>query len=1296
MENEIKYATGGKMSKTSDIKVGDRVYGYFAYDSLSGYNLMESPALGDPSDGIIKEINNEDGKIKYKISFENGKVMNLSRGIVDDYIHFHKKYSGGGELSKSNLINDTDYLSQSWLNKTYEEKVSYELAILEKHGIKEGDILVKEINNEKYYGTLIQISESQMSYLPSNSPFLVRLFLDENGLIQFGALERGYSYINGFQYFKTPIYNSTNKLEEKDIPKNITFKFLVGLEVKFKNKNYSNANAGQPRLIIRDIKNTINANRFDFNFAKYSDNRDLYVKIYQEEILNPLIDNLDTTIQKHFDVSLLEVKKKGSQNILILSFNDTTSPLKWIMNWFKTNKTIPEKLRNEYLEFYGVKTENMATGGGLQSNGYEVELESIDNPDFEYNKRYTKKIKKHRISVGSIEEAKKVVSEFINDNDLGAGNFIGAQIYQNNQPVAYISYNLRVWAGKVGDMNATPYEENNMDIQNKIDKLKKVYNSTLIPEAVKEKALKEIEKLKSENINKTNTSTMELPSAESGLTYEQRMLNKKVFEIIEKNKINDANSFEEIVSEVLQDSNFHTEAFVFASILDKNITTKEEWYRSERFNGDDKTRTIALEISNLCHWDASEFGPALDFALRMKGFHKIAQALNKSLEVEVPEYSNAIDELTKRQTEYTQDIASRTGLRQSAVADFVAKNGLTESETLNILQGLGMKKISSSDMMSAVVGFPGNDYEKQIVTFAKSNEAFKTPTVKTEVKVAPVVNDDRIGNKNISEVATYIPHRSIKSIVVNYNGKEISLNGSDIFDGIYVENKYLGIKTRKKREPKVARTQFEEETFEFASGGGVGDSLNEEMKENVKYSSDYFGVGDFDEDEVGISQDEFEEVVDSSNTINELIKNLDETFSIDSKEAIYDILNLNKDKMSNGGGVGEPTQEDMKKAFDLIYKEISKTNFKVDMTLSKSWVYDGTRHIGSITIYTGDETDLDYSKKRNFSTYDKISELVNSLGINRIILNKYIDYSPEDGLGRYDKIEDYEKHRKINGGFSDHKEIYAKGGSANKKIRVSTYNQIDANDIMKYADLQNVNATLTKVGRMYKITLDHQLEERESMRSTLKQVLYSKMAKGGYTRPAYNLQTTGVYEFSTNYGLNYQFNVRGFEREGDVTDSLYFDDSDTSAKRDLGSIIIKNSAWKNLANGKTIMAVSSTGIKGKLTKLSDKKSEGGGAYYDKTRFPNEGEIVLVKDVDSDMMSFFDRTNKKLLITLKNGKKVEASVGKFYNDIIFHGDFPEEIEYKDYTLQLKEFDKIEIVNKMSTGGSMTGWKHKTKK
>ena len=93
-----------------------------------------------------------------------------------------------------------------------------------------------------------------------------------------------------------------------------------------------------------------------------------------------------------------------------------------------------------------------------------------------------------------------------------------------------------------------------------------------------------------------------------------------------------------------------------------------------------------------------------------------------------------------------------------------------------------------------------------------------------------------------------------------------------------------------------------------------------------------------------------------------------------------------------------------------------------------------------------------------------------------------------------------------------------------------------------------------------------------------------EFGKGGYTRPGMDVKTTGVYDFAVKDGV-YEITVVGFERQGDDTDSLYFDDSNTKQKDALGSIIIKNSAWKNLSKGKTVMATSSKGMKGRLTRI---------------------------------------------------------------------------------------------------------------
>ena len=60
--------------------------------------------------------------------------------------------------------------------------------------------------------------------------------------------------------------------------------------------------------------------------------------------------------------------------------------------------------------------------------------------------------KKRKIPVRSIDEASKLVRRWIEDHDLGGSN-VGKQIILfNGSPVAYVSYNGRVW-----NLNGTPY-----------------------------------------------------------------------------------------------------------------------------------------------------------------------------------------------------------------------------------------------------------------------------------------------------------------------------------------------------------------------------------------------------------------------------------------------------------------------------------------------------------------------------------------------------------------------------------------------------------------------------------------------------------------------------------------------------------------------------------------------------------------------------------------------------------------------------------------------------------------------
>ena len=74
-------------------------------------------------------------------------------------------------------------------------------------------------------------------------------------------------------------------------------------------------------------------------------------------------------------------------------------------------------------------------------------------------------------------------------------------------------------------------------------------------------------------------------------------------------------------------------------------------------------------------------------------------------------------------------------------------------------------------------------------------------------------------------------------------------------------------------------------------------------------------------------------------------------------------------------------------------------------------------------------------------------------------------------------------------------------------------------------------------------------------------------------------------------------------------------------------------------------------------------------------FPGVGETVDAKDINYDMKSYFNRTNRKLEITTKDNKKANGTVNKFYNDLIFATKEKWDIPVKDI-LKVKILEKIE--------------------
>lgn len=90
------YAKGGEVKGVS---IGDNVYAYFA-NNYMGYQIVESPMMGEPYDGEVIDIITEDNKKKYVVKFENGVTKKMSQGIFDDYV---VKYAKGGKIGFEGL-----------------------------------------------------------------------------------------------------------------------------------------------------------------------------------------------------------------------------------------------------------------------------------------------------------------------------------------------------------------------------------------------------------------------------------------------------------------------------------------------------------------------------------------------------------------------------------------------------------------------------------------------------------------------------------------------------------------------------------------------------------------------------------------------------------------------------------------------------------------------------------------------------------------------------------------------------------------------------------------------------------------------------------------------------------------------------------------------------------------------------------------------------------------------------------------------------------------------------------------
>ncbi len=75
-----------------------------------------------------------------------------------------------------------------------------------------------------------------------------------------------------------------------------------------------------------------------------------------------------------------------------------------------------------------------------------VVLKSVGNPDFRQDPaRPLPGVPRKTVDVTSMREAAAACQNYITEYDLGGGNWAGGEIFENEEVVAIVSYNGRIW-----------------------------------------------------------------------------------------------------------------------------------------------------------------------------------------------------------------------------------------------------------------------------------------------------------------------------------------------------------------------------------------------------------------------------------------------------------------------------------------------------------------------------------------------------------------------------------------------------------------------------------------------------------------------------------------------------------------------------------------------------------------------------------------------------------------------------------------------------------------------------------
>lgn len=140
------------------------------------------------------------------------------------------------------------------------------------------------------------------------------------------------------------------KLFEEFINESLKFKDLVDKKFDIELGSGTTGKIWNKEDLIEAVKDVIKHNLFDGDFKlNWTDNDDEYTKVFDKDTLQPLLKNIDKTLNDLFTFT----NNKLTFNI------QGRKKQEWIDNWFQTNKSISKSLKQDYYdyrdEYAGVK-----------------------------------------------------------------------------------------------------------------------------------------------------------------------------------------------------------------------------------------------------------------------------------------------------------------------------------------------------------------------------------------------------------------------------------------------------------------------------------------------------------------------------------------------------------------------------------------------------------------------------------------------------------------------------------------------------------------------------------------------------------------------------------------------------------------------------------------------------------------------------------------------------------------------------------------------------------------------------